>query len=169
MIIFQLLIFFLHMWNHVTLQEFWNHVIYQLFKYACALLMKKPVLTCLKTFVSNTLFTSSLKKIKYIYFILFLIWNIIGFLYRKKYWGYKQIKIIICLVIYFVAKNKSFQVKNMITYIKICCHFFHLLPICFVIFTIKVKVVIIFVFFTHLTVTIIYYYLIQSFFHYKFN
>jgi hypothetical protein len=45
----------------------------------------------------------------------------------------------------------------------------HLLPICFVIFTIKVKVVIIFVFFTHLTVTIIYYYLIQSFFHYKFN
>ena len=53
--------FFLHMWNHVTLQEFWSHVIYQLFRYTCALLMKFPVLTCLKIFVSNTLFTSSLK------------------------------------------------------------------------------------------------------------
>jgi hypothetical protein len=37
---FILLIFFsLHMWNHVTLQEFWSHVIYQLFRYTCALLM----------------------------------------------------------------------------------------------------------------------------------
>jgi hypothetical protein len=39
------------------------------------------------------------------------------------------------LVIYFVAKNKSFQVIGMIPYIKICCHCFHLLPICFVLFT----------------------------------
>ena len=134
------------MWNRVTLQEFWNHVMYQLFKYTCALLMKLPVLTCLKIFVSNTLFTSYL-KFKYIYFLLFLIWNIIGFIYRNKYYGYKQVNIKICLVIYFVAKNKSLQVKNMISYIKICCHLFHLLPICFVIFTIKVKVFVIFIFF----------------------
>ena len=126
---FILLIFSLHMWNHVTLQEFWSHVIYQLFRYACALLMKFPVLTCLKNICIEHIIYLILKKFKYIYFFLFLIWNIIGFIYRKKYLGYKQIKIKTSLVIYFVAKHQRFQVKNMISYIKICCHFFHLLPI----------------------------------------
>jgi hypothetical protein len=67
--------FFQHMWNHVTLQEFWSHVIYQLFRYTCALLMKFPVLTCLKIFASNTLFTSSLNFFleKNIYFFGFYI------------------------------------------------------------------------------------------------
>ena len=77
--------FFLHMWNHVTLQDFWSHLIYQLFRYTCALLMKFPLLTCLKIFVSNTLFTSSLKNLNISTFSLFLIWNIISFIYRKKY------------------------------------------------------------------------------------
>ena len=62
---------FLHMWSYVTLQELWCHVIYQLFKYTCALLMKFPVLTCLKIFVSNTLFTSSLKFLIYLLFFVF--------------------------------------------------------------------------------------------------
>ena len=53
--------FVLHMWNRVTLQEFWNQVIYQLFKHTCALLMKLPIFTCLKLFASNTLFTSCLR------------------------------------------------------------------------------------------------------------
>jgi hypothetical protein len=33
------------------------------------------------------------KSFKYIYFFLFLIWNIISFIYRKKYQGYKQVNL----------------------------------------------------------------------------
>jgi hypothetical protein len=71
--------FSLQMWNHVILQEFWSHVIYQLFRYTCALLMKFPVLTCLKIFVSNTLFTSSCHLFIWVLFHrihLFPPWNI---------------------------------------------------------------------------------------------
>jgi hypothetical protein len=53
--------------------------------------------------------------------LLFLIWKR-GFIYRKKYEGYKRVKIKICLGTYYLAKNKSFQVKNMISYINMCCH-----------------------------------------------
>ena len=47
------------------------------------------------------------KSFKYIYFFLFLIWNIISFIYRKKYQGYKQVKIKICLAWISRKKLKS--------------------------------------------------------------
>jgi hypothetical protein len=53
---------------------------------------------------------------------------------------------------YYISNQKQKKVD-----IKICCHFFHLLPIFFFIFTIKVKMFVIFFFFAYQTVTIIYF------------
>jgi hypothetical protein len=81
--------FFLHMWNHVTLQEFWSHV----FRYTCAFLMKFPVLTCLKIFVSNTLFTSSLKFLNISTFFVFdLKYNINRLYISTVTWSFKNKK-----------------------------------------------------------------------------
>ena len=93
----------------------------RIYKYTCALFMKLSDMTCLKLFVSNTLYNSSCTFYIYLLSFVFDLKNRL-YIYKTKYESYKQVKIQICLGTHYVANNKSFQNKNMISYINMCCH-----------------------------------------------